>query len=151
MQLALAPTALALAAALAAPADDPAPEADLAYHGRVTMTGGHVTIALTPQNHGPFDVPDATVRLAWSSPLADTQTLPDGCLRSAPRTVSCRTGALPAAAHGTPLTVRIRLADTPSEVTVRIDTTWSGGPADHNPDNDRHQVLVLDTGDTYYF
>ncbi|MBO1337822.1 hypothetical protein [Streptomyces sp. VRA16 Mangrove soil] len=145
--------ALAPALLLLLPADGAsAGEADLAHHGTVTMARGHVTVTLTPQNHGPTDVPDATLRLAWSAPLADAQdALPAACLRSGPRTVDCRTGALPAAALGTPLTVDVRLAGAPSEVTVRLDTVWSGGTADHNPQNNRHKVLVLDTGDTYYF
>nr|WP_237551658.1 hypothetical protein [Streptomyces sp. SID8367] len=116
------------------------------------MAGDRVTVALTPENHGPTDVPDTTLRIAWSAPLTDAQPgLPAACLRTGPRTVDCRTGALPAAALGTPLTVDVRLATRPTEVTVRLDTVWTGGPADHNPDNNRHEVLVLDTGDTYYF
>ncbi|MYW68092.1 hypothetical protein GTY65_29055 [Streptomyces sp. SID8379] len=134
------------------PPDATPAEADLAHHGSVTMTHGHVSVAFTPQNHGPTGVHDATVRLAWSAPLADTQDeLPGACLRSGRRTVDCRTGALPADAVGEPLTVDVRLAGAPTEVTVRLDTTWTGGPADHNPENNRHRVLVLDTGDTYYF
>ncbi|NEB74703.1 hypothetical protein G3I40_05590 [Streptomyces sp. SID14478] len=143
-----------MATALTAPgalAGDTAPEADLAHHGRITMTADRVTVALTPQNHGPSDVPDATVRLTWSAPLADAQTLPAACLRTGPRTVGCRTGALPADTYGTPFTVRVRLAAAATEVTVRIATAFGGGSVDHNPDNDRHEVLVLDTGDTYYF
>ncbi|MEV3857509.1 hypothetical protein AB0J38_24660 [Streptomyces sp. NPDC050095] len=162
MQFALAPTALALALAAALtgptggptgdPADGAVPEADLAQHGDITMSGGLVTVGFTPQNHGPSDVPDTTVRLTWSVPLADVQDeLPDTCLRSGPRTVHCRTGALPAATYGTPLTVRVRLAAAPAEATVQIATAWSGGFADHNRQNDQHRVLVLDTGDTYYF
>ncbi|MFI6880341.1 hypothetical protein ACIBL6_43530 [Streptomyces sp. NPDC050400] len=149
MHPALVPAALALA--LVSPADGTAAEADLAYHGSVTMSGARVTVTYTPQNHGPTDVPDATVRLTASAPLADAQTLPDACLRTGPRTVTCRTGALPAASVGDPLTLGIRLAAATTEVTLRLATAWGGGPADHNPDNDRHQVLVLDTGDTYYF
>ncbi|WP_338697592.1 hypothetical protein V2W30_17270 [Streptomyces sp. Q6] len=149
MHPALVPAAVALL--LTVPAEGTTPEADLAHHGGITMTGAHVAVALTPQNHGPSDVTDSTLRLAWSVPLADDQTLPDACLRSGPRTVDCRTGALPAAAYGTPFTVDVRLAAATTEVTVRIDTVWTGGPVDHNGQNNRHRVLVLDTGDTYYF
>ncbi|WP_353944041.1 hypothetical protein ABII15_22055 [Streptomyces sp. HUAS MG91] len=145
--------ALAPALVLLLPPGGTAPaEADLAHHGSVRLAGDRVTVALTPENHGPTDVPDTTLRLALSAPLTDAQPgLPDACLRTGPRTVDCRTGALPAAALGTPLTVDVRLAARPTEVTVRLDTVWTGGPVDHNPDNNRHQVLVLDTGDTYYF
>lgn len=44
-----------------------------------------------------------------------------------------------------------RLAGAPSEVTVRIDTMWSGGTTDRNPQNNTPKVLALDTGDVYYF
>ncbi|MEV5608055.1 hypothetical protein [Streptomyces sp. NPDC052225] len=153
MHPALVPAALALviAAPAGGPVDGGVPEADLAHHGSVTMADAHVAAELTPQNHGPSDVPDATLRLAYSVPLADAQTLPDTCLRSGPRTVDCRTGALPAATYGAPFTVDVRLAAATTEVTVKIDTAWTGGPLDHNPDNNRHRVLVLDTGDAYYF
>jgi hypothetical protein len=153
MQFALAPTAaaLTLAAALAAPADGNPPEADLAYHGHVTLAGAQVTVVVTPQNHGPVDVPDATMRLTTSSPLADAQTLPTGCLRAGPRTVSCRTGTLPAGTSGTRFTVPLRLAAAVTEVTVEVTTAWTGGPTDRDPANDRFQVLALDTGDTYAF
>ncbi|MFI7010436.1 hypothetical protein [Streptomyces sp. NPDC050145] len=150
-------TALTTAALLltatphAAVADGNQPEADLAHHGTATLTPGRTTLHLTPQNHGPTDIPDATVRLTWSTPLADTQTLPTACLRTGPRAISCRTGPLPADTTGTPLTLDLRLAGTPSELTLTVDTVFTGGPTDHNPDNDHHRLLVLDTGDTYTF
>lgn len=148
MQLtpALVPAALALT--LTAPAS---PRADLAYHGAITLARDHVTVAVTPQNHGPSDVPDATVRLTWSTRLADPQALPAPCLRTGPRAVVCRTGALPAAGLGDPFTVDVRLVTAPTEVTVRLDTAFGAGTVDHNPENNRHRVLVLDTGDPYYF
>src|SRR5882762_1846350 len=74
----------------------PGPEADLAYHGSAAMTAGRFDVRFTPRNHGPSAVPDATVRLRWSKPLADRQTLPEGCARSGERAVVCRTGALAA-------------------------------------------------------
>jgi hypothetical protein len=36
-------------------------------------------------------------------------------------------------------------------VGLELDTVWGGGAVDRNRDNDRQRVLVLDTGDTYYF
>ncbi|QNS04810.1 hypothetical protein [Streptomyces xanthii] len=151
---ALATAALLLTTTPAAPhtaADGNAPEADLAHHGTATLTPGRTTLHLTPQNHGPADIPDATVRLTWSTPLADAQTLPPACLRTGPHSLACRTGALPADTTGTPLSLDLRLAATPSELTLTVDTVFTGGPTDHNPDNDHHRLLVLDTGDTYTF
>ncbi|MFI7383328.1 hypothetical protein [Streptomyces sp. NPDC049813] len=127
------------------------PEADLAYHGHATLRGTRVTVVLTPQNHGPHDVSDATLLLTLTSPLADVQALPAGCLRAGPRAVSCRTGALPAATYGRRFTVPVQLAAASTEVTVEVTTAWSGGPSDRNHGNDRLRFLVLDTGDTYYF
>ncbi|GHA61841.1 hypothetical protein GCM10010372_72050 [Streptomyces tauricus] len=128
-----------------------APEADLAFHGRLWMDGGQVELRMTPQNHGPFGVADATVRLRWSAPLADEQRLPAGCARSGARTVLCRTGALPADGWGRTLTMAVRLRGEPSEVVLGIDTVWGGGAVDRNHRNDRQEVLVLDTGDSYVF
>ncbi|MBA2950639.1 hypothetical protein [Streptomyces himalayensis] len=135
----------------AAPAAAAAPEADVAYHGYVAMVHGQVGLWLTPQNHGPTNVPDATVRLRWSSPLADLQQLPGQCARAGVSTVLCRTGALEAGGLGRRIVIAVRLAGAPSEVTLQIDTVWSGGARDRNPQNDRHRVLALDTGDSYYF
>ncbi|NUR43221.1 MAG: hypothetical protein HOV73_24385 [Streptomyces sp.] len=130
---------------------DPAPEADLAYHGAASMASGQVDVRFTPRNHGPSAVPDATVRLRWSEPLANRQQLPDGCARSGARVVLCRVGALDADGLGEQIELRLRLRGEPSEVLVDIDTVWSGGVVDRNRANDRQRVLVLDTGDTYYF
>ncbi|MFF2508802.1 hypothetical protein ACFVTY_36360 [Streptomyces sp. NPDC058067] len=129
----------------------PAPEADLAYHGQVAVSAGRVDVAFIPQNHGPSAVGDATVRLRWSAPVAFVPGLPQQCVRAEARTVLCRTGALPADGMGGRIGVSVWLAGVPSEVTVRIDTVWSDGKADRNPQNSRHQVLALDTGDVYYF
>ncbi|MFF3711772.1 hypothetical protein [Streptomyces phaeochromogenes] len=128
-----------------------APEADLAYHGHLSMTGGRVDLLMTPQNHGPSGIAEATVRLRWSVPLADEQGLPAGCARTEVRTVMCRTGALPADGWGETITMAVRLRGAPSEVTLGIDTVWGGGAVDRNHHNDRQEVLVLDTGDTYVF
>ncbi|MEU9961492.1 hypothetical protein [Streptomyces sp. NPDC050982] len=146
-----AATATAAATVAAAPAPAVAPEADLAYHGHLSMTGGRVDLRMTPQNHGPSGVAEATVRLRWSVPLADEQGLPAGCARTEVRTVMCRTGALPADGWGETITMAVRLRGAPSEVTLGIDTVWGGGAVDRNHHNDRQEVLVLDTGDTYVF
>lgn len=145
---AVAGTALAV---MGAAPGVPGPEADLAYHGSAAMTAGRFDVRFTPRNHGPSAVPDATVRLRWSKPLADRQTLPEGCARSGERVVVCRTGALAADEAGERIELRVRLAGTPSEVLLELDTVWGGGAVDGNRANDQQRVLVLDTSDTYYF
>ncbi|MFD9861913.1 MULTISPECIES: hypothetical protein [Streptomyces] len=130
---------------------DVVPEADVAYHGQVAMTRGLAAVSLTPENHGPDDVPGATVRLVWSVPLEDGMRLPDTCVRAGDRGVLCRTGALPAGGRGERLHLAVRLRGAPREVTVTVGTVWNGGAVDHNPRNNEHAVLVLDTGDSYYF
>ncbi|MCT9077540.1 hypothetical protein [Streptomyces fulvoviolaceus] len=129
----------------------PGPEADLAYHGSAAMVSGRVDVRFTPRNHGPAAVPDATVRLRWSEPLANRQVLPGGCARSGVRVVLCRVGALAADDVGEPVELLVRLRGVPSEVLLDIDTVWSGGAVDRNRHNDRQRVLVLDTGDAYFF
>ncbi|MFF4250824.1 hypothetical protein ACFY1L_06440 [Streptomyces sp. NPDC001663] len=138
------------AAALPAGAVDGA-EADLAYHGAVSMAGGQVFVRFTPRNHGPSDVPDVTVRLRWSVPLADGQVLPPGCARSGPRVLLCRVGPLAAGEVGAQVAVRVRLQGRPSELRLEVDTVWAGGAVDRNRQNDEQRVLVLGTGDEYYF
>lgn len=138
-------------AAAEGPRPRPVPEVDLAYHGQVAMSRGRVETRLIPQNHGPSSVADATLRLRWSAPVTAMRGLPPMCVRADTQTVLCRTGALPADGRGRRIRVSARLAGAPSEVTVRIDTMWSGGSADHNPQNNTHKVLALDTGDVYYF
>ena len=127
------------------------PEADLAYHGAASMVAGRVDVRFTPRNHGPAAVPDATVRLRWSEPLVNRQTLPDGCARSDERVVLCRVGALAADGLGERVELRVRVRGVPSEVLLEIDTVWNGGTVDRNRENDRQRVLVLDSGDEYYF
>ncbi|MFJ3665848.1 hypothetical protein ACIPSE_05275 [Streptomyces sp. NPDC090106] len=127
------------------------PEADLAYHGAAAMAGGIVDVRFTPRNHGPSAVPDATVRLRWSEPLAIRQVLPGGCARAGARVVLCRVGALAADEVGERIALKARLLGEPSEVLLEIDTVWSSGAVDRNRFNDRQRVLVLDTGDSYYF
>ncbi|WP_155055372.1 hypothetical protein [Streptomyces blattellae] len=130
---------------------DSGPEDGLAYHGAVFMAAGRVDVRFTPRNQGPVAVPDASVRLLWSEPLADRQTLPDGCARSGERAVLCGVGALAAKGAGEPMSLRVRLREAPSEVLLEIDTAWYGATADRHLDNDPQRVLVLDTGDEYYF
>jgi hypothetical protein len=127
------------------------PEADLAYHGSVTVAAGLVDLRLTPQNHGPSAVEDATVRLRWSAPLADAQRLPGDCARSGEQVVVCRTGPLAADGLGDRIRLKVRLRGAPSEVLLEIDTVWGGGAVDRNHGNDRQRVLALDTGDSYVF
>ncbi|WP_445401970.1 hypothetical protein ACSMX9_10975 [Streptomyces sp. LE64] len=135
----------------AAGAEPAVVEADLAQHGAVTLAGGRVDLVLVPQNHGPSDVDGATVRLDWSVPLAVEQALPGACVRAGRASVLCRTGALTAGGLGERVEVGLVLRGAPAEVTLRIDTPWRGGAQDTNPDNDVHEVLVLDTGDVYRF
>ncbi|MEW2166698.1 hypothetical protein AB0912_27410 [Streptomyces sp. NPDC007084] len=127
------------------------PEADLAYHGVVSMAAGRVDLRMTPRNHGPDPVEDATVRLRWSAALGDSQRLPEGCARSGERELVCRTGALPADGAGEEIRLTVRLREVASEVTVELETVWGGGSVDRNHANDRQRVLALDTGDVYAF
>lgn len=52
---------------------------------------------------------------------------------------------------GERIDVPVRFQGAPSEVTLRIGTLWNGGARDGNPENNEHEVLVLDTGDVYHF
>ncbi|MEV5974219.1 hypothetical protein [Streptomyces sp. NPDC051921] len=146
----------ALAAALvtgtaAVPAAAAPPEADLAHHGHLSLWDGRLGVWLVSENHGPSDVSQATVRLAFSEPMAGGQDLPPACLWSSDRVVSCRTGALRAAGAADELALDLRTAGRPDELTVDVRTVWRDGVADVNPRNDRHHVLVLATGDPYVF
>jgi hypothetical protein len=115
------------------------------------MSGGTMEVGITPRNHGPSPVADATVRLRWSVPLAGRQELPDHCARTGTRVVLCRTGALSSDGVGERTRLRVRLRGAPSEVLLELSTVWGGGAVDRNRVNDRQRVLVLDTGDSYYF
>ncbi|MGV9892742.1 hypothetical protein [Streptomyces sp. NPDC003395] len=127
-------------------------EADLAYHGSAELRRGRIRLELTPRNHGPSAVPEAAVRLRWSVPPAqEAQRLPDGCVRTGEQDVVCRTGALAPGEVGERITLDLRLRGRPAEVRLEIGTLWGGGVVDHNRANDRHEVLVLDTGDAYSF
>ncbi|WP_188268257.1 MULTISPECIES: hypothetical protein [unclassified Streptomyces] len=127
------------------------PEADLAHHGHVSLWGGEVGVWLVTENFGPADLAQATVRLAFSEPMAGGRELPPSCLWSGDRVLSCRTGALPAVGSVGELALDLRTAGLPDELTVEVSTAWQGGTADGNPVNDRHRVLVLATGDPYVF
>ncbi|MER5206757.1 hypothetical protein [Streptomyces sp. NPDC002825] len=126
-------------------------EADLSHHGQISLWDGRVGVWLVSENHGPSDVSQATVRLAFSAAMAGGQELPPACLWSSDRVVSCRTGALRAAGGIGELALDLRTAALTDEMTVEITTAWRDGVADRNPRNDRHRVLVLATGDPYVF
>ncbi|WP_369171459.1 hypothetical protein AB5J49_27590 [Streptomyces sp. R28] len=127
------------------------PEAGLAYHGSAVLSGGQVHVRFTPHNHGPSALPASAVRLRWSEPLADRQALPEGCGRAGERMVMCRVGALDAVGAGKQVELRVGLRGAPSEVLLEFGTVRSGGAADGDQGTGRQRVLVLDTGDTYYF
>ncbi|MFG2298864.1 hypothetical protein [Streptomyces sp. NPDC048603] len=154
---AVAVTAVVLPAGAAAAAGGPpgaagaGPEADVAYHGRVSLTGSRLAVLLIPENEGPATVPAATLRLRLSADLAAEQAFTEGCARSGPRVVVCETGALPLHGRGRHIALVLRLQERPSEVTVRVDTWWNGGATDRNLANNEHAVLALDTGDVYAF
>ncbi|MGA5197859.1 hypothetical protein [Streptomyces exfoliatus] len=126
-------------------------EADLAHHGHVSLWDGRVGVWLVSENHGPSHLSQATVRLAFSEPMAGGQELPQACLWSSDRVVSCRTGELRAVGGIGELALDLRTAGFPDEMTVEITTAWRDGVTDRNPANDRHRVLVLSTGDPYVF
>ncbi len=126
-------------------------EADLAHHGHVSLWEGRLGVWLVSENHGPSHVSQATVRLAFSEPMAGGQELPPSCLWGSDRVVVCRTGELRAAGAVEELALDLRTAGSPEELTVDIGTIWTDGISDGNPKNDRHRVLVLSTGDPYVF
>lgn len=135
----------------AASAAAPAPEADVAYHGRVVLSDGVLGVWLVPENSGPAALPAATVRLTLSADLGRAEGLAEGCARIGHRSVVCETGALPARGAGRHVAVVLPLAVKAREVVVRIDTAWNGGAVDRVPGNNEHTVLALDTGDAYVF
>ncbi|MFD3337310.1 hypothetical protein ACFWV1_32440 [Streptomyces sp. NPDC058700] len=127
------------------------PEADIAHHGHVSLWGGRIGVWLISENHGPSDLSQATVRLAFSEPMAGGQVLPEACLWSSDRVVSCRTGELRAVGGAGRLMLDLRASGLPDELTVDITTVWRDGVTDRNPGNDRHRVMVFATGDPYVF
>ncbi|MGW0996778.1 hypothetical protein ACWD5V_26530 [Streptomyces sp. NPDC002523] len=127
------------------------PRGDLSFHGSAVLNGDLMEVRLTPRNNGPTAVPDASVRLTWSVPLAERQRLPAGCARTDDRSVVCATGALAVGGVGKRIRVPVRLKGRPDEVTVEVETAWAGGVVDADRSDDRLAVLVLDTGDAYSF
>lgn len=127
------------------------PEADVAYHGRVSLAQGRLRVWMVPENEGPSAVANATVRVRLSVDLADRQELAGGCARAGQREVVCETGPLPEHGKGRHIGLALALRERPAEVVVRIDTWWDGGATDRNHANNDHVVLALDTGDAYSF
>ncbi|MFG2975388.1 hypothetical protein ACGFYY_20695 [Streptomyces sp. NPDC048331] len=127
------------------------PEADVAYHGRVALSGARLRIWLVPENDGPAALPNATLRVRLSADLADRQRLAEGCARAGSREVVCETGPLPLHGWGRHVALLLELREPAPEVAVRVDTWWNGGATDRNHANNEHVVLALDTGDTYAF
>ncbi|MFJ3662265.1 hypothetical protein ACIPPM_17590 [Streptomyces sp. NPDC090119] len=133
------------------PVAAPAPRADLAFHGHAVIDGDRMEVRLTPRDHGPAAVPEASVRLRWSVGPAGAVTLSPGCARTGERTVVCGTGALVAGQAGEEIRLGVRLRVPAPEVTLEVETAWNGGVADPDRTNDRLRVLVLPTGDEYSF
>lgn len=127
------------------------PEADVAYHGRVSLSRGLLRVWVVPQNEGPAALSDATLRVRLSAELADRQELAEGCARAGLREVMCETGALPLHGRGRHIGLLLALKEPVPEVVVRIDTWWNGGASDRDLSNNQHTVLALDTGDSYAF
>ncbi|MEU6818309.1 hypothetical protein [Streptomyces sp. NPDC046860] len=132
-------------------APGPQDRADLAFHGWAVIDGDRMDVRLTPRDHGPSAVPEASVRVRWSVPPAGAVTLPQGCTRTGERTVVCGTGALAAGEAGQEIRLSVRLRVPAPEVTLEVETAWNGGVADPDRSNDRLRVLVLPTGDEYSF
>ncbi|WP_234323792.1 hypothetical protein [Streptomyces sp. NRRL F-2580] len=126
-------------------------EADVAYHGRVHLSGARLRIWLVPENDGPTALANATLRVRLSAELADRQQLAEGCARAGVREVVCETGPLPLHGRGRHIGLALALRERVPEVVVRVDTWWNGGATDRNHVNNEHVVLALDTGDAYAF
>ncbi|MEU5403225.1 hypothetical protein ABZ348_28485 [Streptomyces sp. NPDC005963] len=135
----------------AAGADDVVPESDLAHHGHASLTDGRLRISLVSTNLGPRGLADSTARLELSTPLADAQSLPHGCLQAGDREVLCTTGPLRAGAAGFRRVLHLRTADEQDEVIVTVGTRWNGGVPDPEAGNHEHDVLVPATGAPYAF
>ncbi|WP_327284753.1 MULTISPECIES: hypothetical protein [unclassified Streptomyces] len=127
------------------------PEADVAYHGRVSLEQGRLRVWVVPQNEGPAALANATLRVRLSADLADRQELAEGCVRAGLRELVCETGALPLHGRGRHIGLLLALKEPVPEVMVRIDTWWNGGASDRDLSNNQHAVLALDTGDSYAF
>ncbi|MEU6545969.1 hypothetical protein [Streptomyces sp. NPDC046859] len=86
------------------------------------------------------------MRIRWSEPPADRQTLPPTCARAEERAVVCRVGALEADGVGEPVVLRVRLRQVTPEVRLEFATVADGDRAGSG-----QRVLVLETGDAYAF
>ncbi|MFB7178136.1 hypothetical protein ACFCYI_10565 [Streptomyces sp. NPDC056257] len=139
------------ASAPAGPGPEAEAEADVAYHGRVHLSGARLRIWLVPENDGPSALANATLRVRLSAELADRQQLAEGCARAGVREVVCETGPLPLHGRGRHIGLALALRERVPEVVVRVDTWWNGGATDRNHVNNEHVVLALDTGDAYAF
>jgi len=127
-------------------------EAGLAYHGSAGIVGDRVDVRVTPHNQGAASVPDSVVRIRWSQPLEEGQLLPARCAPEGDRAVRCRVGPLGAHDTGERIGLRVRLREAPTEVLLEFDPVGSDGTVDESrAAAERQRVLVLDTGDTYYF
>ncbi|MEU9165375.1 hypothetical protein AB0D29_34500 [Streptomyces sp. NPDC048424] len=135
----------------AGPGPEAEAEADVAYHGRVHLSGAQLRIWLVPENDGPAALANATVRVRLSAELADRQQLAEGCARAGVREVVCETGPLPLHGRGRHIGLALALRERVPEVVLRVDTWWNGGATDRNHVNNEHVVLALDTGDAYAF
>ncbi|GGJ95182.1 hypothetical protein GCM10011583_28430 [Streptomyces camponoticapitis] len=134
-----------------APGEQGPVEADVAHHGHISLWGGRLAVRLSTGNHGPSGLAGATARLGFSVPLAFGQKLPDACLWGGNQVVYCRAGELRADGRDSEVLLDLRTVGDPAEVSVDISTVWNGGADDHNPDNDKHHVLVPATGDLYVY
>ncbi|MEU9920903.1 hypothetical protein AB0H51_06275 [Streptomyces griseoluteus] len=141
----------AVAASHTGPVPAPTPRADLAFHGHAVIDGDRMEVRLTPRDHGPAAVPEASVRVRWSAGSGGAVTLSPGCARTGARTVVCGIGALVAGQAGEEIRLGVRLRVPAPEVTLEVETAWNGGVTDPDRTNDRLRVLVLPTGDEYSF
>ncbi|QDY81172.1 hypothetical protein FQU76_19970 [Streptomyces qinzhouensis] len=128
------------------------PVADVAHHGYVTLTGGgRLEVTVESRSHGPASLPNATLRLAFSTALARGQELPSACVWGSDRVVLCSTGALRVGGAVRRTTLDLQTAGAPDEVTVKVGTHWNGGAHDRNTRNNLHEILAPATGDPYAF
>ncbi|MER6915733.1 hypothetical protein ABT354_29010 [Streptomyces sp. NPDC000594] len=127
------------------------PEADLVHHGRAALSQGRLTLSVESENHGPAALENATLRLAFSTPLAGDRELPPSCLWSGDSVVLCATGPLGAGAAGRRTVLELRAEEAPDEVVLTVGTHWNGGAADGRPANNEHEVLVPGTGEPSVF
>ncbi|MDT0551471.1 hypothetical protein RND15_53860, partial [Streptomyces sp. DSM 41529] len=67
----------------------------------------------------------STGRLRFSEPLAPRQELPYGCLRSGGAAVLCETGGRRSRGGARQTALDLKLASSPDEVVVRLDTVWN--------------------------